>query len=146
MAQPHRGEIAFFFEAVQQGVKSSGADVVAMASEFARHRQAKDGAFDRVVKDVQANQARVEVAVIHLGLFGYRHSIAYIDIMRLGHGQVSTISMDLTAQLVETKKTFNTEGTETQSARRKWRYVLAERRMKAKGAKRHQRRDTNGGA
>ena len=53
-----RTQIAFLFQAVQQRIKSSGADRVAVAAELLRHGEAKNGTFfDGMMEDVQANQA-----------------------------------------------------------------------------------------
>jgi len=66
-------EIAFFFQALKQGIEAAWADAVAVTGEFLDHAQAENGAFDGVMEDVEADEAGVQVAVI--GWIRFRHSI-----------------------------------------------------------------------
>ncbi len=52
-------KITFPFQAVEHGVEGSGADAIAVALQLLGHSQTEDGAFDGMVQDVEADQARV---------------------------------------------------------------------------------------
>jgi hypothetical protein len=50
---------------MEQWVEGSGADAIAVPLQFFGHLEAEDGAFYRMVQDVQPDQPRVQVTVVH---------------------------------------------------------------------------------
>ena len=81
-----RAQISLFFQTVQKRIKRPETDLIAVPRQFLSHLESKDRPFHGVMKNVEADQARVEVtvlkAVIGIG-FRYRHSIAIISIWAL---------------------------------------------------------------
>jgi hypothetical protein len=70
LASFRRSNVALSFQAVKNRVKRARTDPVPVAGEFLNHAEAEDGRLvDGVMKDVQADEARVEITVVACGHF-----------------------------------------------------------------------------
>jgi hypothetical protein len=79
-------EVAAFFEAMQQGIKGSRADAIAVARQFLHHSHTEDGLADGVMEHVQADQAGVKIAVVlrHIEIdIRFRHSFTNTTMVQL---------------------------------------------------------------
>jgi hypothetical protein len=70
-------QVTLLLQAVQQRVEGSGADPVPVPGQFLDHAEPKDRFLNRVMKDVQPNQAGIEIPILRNSVIGFRfrHSI-----------------------------------------------------------------------
>ena len=58
-----RFQATLAFEPLQQGIQAAWTDTITVARQFLDHAQPENGAFDRVVEHMEADQTGVEVAI-----------------------------------------------------------------------------------
>lgn len=68
-----RAQIAFAFEAVKERIEGSGAQPVAVPSEFLDDSQSENRLLRRVVEDVEADKSGIDC-------IGCGHYLSYFDI------------------------------------------------------------------
>jgi hypothetical protein len=72
-------QVPLAFHAVQDGIERARAQSVTMSTKFVDHRLAEDRPLSRVMKDVESDETRIQVAVYH------RFSSSEFDIEMRGY-------------------------------------------------------------
>ena len=66
LAFRNRAEIAAFFQAMQQGIHRSGAQLVTMPAQFLHHPEANQRLLRRVMQDMEADKSRQQFQLVRL--------------------------------------------------------------------------------